>query len=335
MMFQSERAKVAELLGAMATLIDDGLSVKDVLVRLPEALMSVGANEKTVRVLRSIQTKLSSGVCVADSFRAYLSQEQYLALATAERAGRVAAGLRDAALIHERRSRFIRTIVLASLYPIALVIGLIGMLVVFGYVVLPQYAEIVPVDEWSHSGQLLYFVAGNMVWAAPVLAGIAFGLVLYFRWAFANQIRWRILLPFKIYDAFLCGMFALSFACLIRSRCTVKESLEFIRDNSSPYMSHHAKEMLHRLVKRNMKPANAIDTGLFSEKSRITLQIYDGSKGFNDALEKVASNIVEETELKIGILMKVVSGAVLVFIGAAVGVLSMVLSSIEVSLSSI
>lgn len=176
-------------------------------------------------------------------------------------------------------------------------IGFVSLLILsvaFGLLMWPDILRGVPLKFWpAWAHPLIDFnlwIAKHWYWLGAVAAIVALYQVSLPRWTG----RWRAMAdslpPYSIYRGQAAATFLGVLAALIESGKTVRESLDQMRSNSSPYMRWRITQIMRRLDISGEEGIKSLRTGFFSQQIMDRIEDAATNRTFGATLRHIGEN---------------------------------------------
>lgn len=279
----------------------------------------------SARLYGNILRRLEEGKGVSDSLRGLVPESDLMALSAAETSGSLDRGLQFVAKAVRASNEIAGTIKKSMMYPAAIFLMLVGVLVMFSFFLMPVYITVVPVSYWPGWGQQVYalstFFRGYW-WL--VLGAVAGGMWALF-WSFANWSRSPIrdhldrmgASPWGLYRTFQASIFLISLAAMMEAGVSLSAALDRLQQRATPWMRMQIGRIAKRLSLAPSEPASSFDTGLFGESTMQRIYSFGRRASFQDAVSKLALQDVDKT-LKITQRQSALLNSVFLLLAAAI-----------------
>ena len=314
----------------LSQLLENGVSLD---VALSQLQKIAGGGKGSVigqlfgRWRRAVANGTNFGKCMGP----YIPSSEAILIETGSNSGHLIAALKNAETAVEQQGKVKKAIVTAGAYPGVLIMMLIGALVLSSYQVIPTFAEIIPVEEWTG---ISYGVAvfsgfirnyGFMIFLTFVLAVFAISYSMP-RWAGKSRVMVDNMVPYNFYRMWQGSAFLLSVSSLMSAGVKLDEmSLGRLAKNADPYLATRIRAVRKWMTSgANFGDAlaktgyNFPDPGLIAD-----MQIYAQLRGFEGNISKITYAWVDDLIEQVNTSMKVVNTIVLFLIAITIGMLIM------------
>lgn len=194
-------------------------------------------------------------------------------------------------------------------------------------VFVPQYETIIPPDQWSLWGRMIYHFSVvlrdyGLVLAALLPLALYSFIKSFTTWRGDLRSRFDRVLPYSLYRDFKSTDFLTALALLTKTNVGIEEALDILQAKATPWLSWHINQIRANLQAEPDDYAGAFNTGLFAPDIHLRLVTYaerargNFSEGLarlgTDGLEYVHAN-VEKGGTKLTLVSVMVAISVLAF----------------------
>lgn len=312
----------------MSQLLENGVSLDVALSQLQNIAKK---NKGSVlaqlygRWRNSVANGMNFGKCMAP----YIPGSEAILIETGSDSGRLIQALQNAETAVEQQGKVKKAIMSATAYPAVLVMMLIGALVLSSYQVIPTFAEIIPVEEWTGVSYTMAMVSGFirdygvfiLIMAILCITAITMSMP---RWAGKSRVPFDNVVPYNFYRMWQGSAFLLSVASLMNAGVKLDEnSLGRLARNADPYLATRILAVRRAMASgSNFGDALASTGYKFPDENLISdMQIYANLRGFEKNISKITADWVDGLIEQVNISMKVVNTIVLFMIAITIGML--------------
>lgn len=237
-------------------------------------------------------------------YPSWIPQEEVMLLAPGEESGDLASAFDNAVEMVERKAQF-KAVLMSEFVPLGIYLVFFCLLMAgFSIKGTPAIAKVFPVSKWPESGKLLYNVTAFIrQYGIFVAAGAVAGLVMVIwrlpTWAGQVRERFNMLPPWRFHRMFCESAFLLALAAMLRGaeRSThggqgIKECLERIGQNSSPFVSWYIRKMLLALD-RGLGKGEALCVSLLGRETQNLVKVYANRSNFTEAVAAISRQSIE------------------------------------------
>jgi type II secretory pathway component PulF len=250
--------------------------------------------------------QVAEGRKLGQAIKGWVPDSDRLVIEGGEAAGNLTVAIEKAMAINESASKIKSTVIKGLAYPVMLVGAAIALLVLIVRQVVPAFDAVLPKDQWEGLGAQMAFVANlvdNYLYLGLAsLAGLATLIVWSMpRWTGSIRTRCDRFAPWSLYRLVLGSGFMLTVSGMIRAGIPLPTVLGMLSRDASPWYKQRISVTL-RWVNEGFNLGEALHkTGYnFPDKESVMdLRAYAGLNKFDEALEKLGTEWLEESVEKI------------------------------------
>ncbi len=277
---QEQRAFLEDI----TNLIRDGVPAPQAIATMQEL-----AAGPTRAAAKDILAKISEGQNVSDGMVGWFPPAIVEIIRSGEQGGVLTEAMSAAVEFLMQRSSAITSLLNSLIYPTAvLIMGLI-VLVFLKHTVFANYATMQPINTWPENGQLLMALATFIeTWWWLVFITIM-GLIFLLRQVLINitgDMRKIIdkIPPLSLYRDYAAARLMETLGLLLTNHITFKHALTILQRNATRYLAWHIYLMQFRLSVGRENIADVLDTGVVKAADMLRLRVMAKGKGFDQAL---------------------------------------------------
>lgn len=295
---------------------------------------------KVFKCMVEIHKDMVSGnnnVSLSKSLRPYVTDPEYMLLSSAELNAELVTGLDEAIYLLESKAKMIGAIVNALIYPVVVLLVMIGVLQYFKESLIPVAMSMSSPEKWPPISQTMLWMTEYM------LPGVIAGTVLMFMFgiflskvmpAWANMDARKnfdlYFPPFILFRGINGAMFLIALSSILKTGSSAQEALEFIAKGASPYIKAKVTN-----IRQNMANGSALGTsmgvGLFDKETNVSIDIFSNDKNFEDRLSFISKAGIENMIAVLKATGQIIFYISLVMVAGTIG--TMVLGFINLSSS--
>lgn len=313
---------------------------KDLIVSIENSGDALYKLDPVYHFLQNGKDVLGSGRTLSDCFEGWLPPEQIVLIKTGEETGKVSEAIEQCINLNKQVSLIKKTIKKASFLPAFAALLLLGLLVGTYQKGIPLFEELAPREEWGEAAMQLYDMTHTfgsdplrtiivvilsivaVAWAIP-------NLDLKGNPSFRNYID-RYVPFFGIYRTVQASIFLRSLATLLSSGVRVKDALDLIVKNSSPYVGNRIVEMRDK-ISSGLELSECFKNPFLGDYGKDLADMAQGDS-LIEALEEVADETMEEVleglPAKLGFLGKAMVASCLMVVVFGMGAFYEIIDSI-------
>lgn len=336
----STRAKIYKKL---AKLIKNKVQVRDAL-EIIRKLATRGGKRNTDPIPVAISEwvrRLKTGDTLANAMGDWVPFEDKMLIQAGEEAGNLEFGLLSVIAANKARSEIISNIVKGLAYPIVIFLVAMGILLMYGYKVIPEFTRMSDPEGWTGMAKGLYYVSWfiqNIFPYVAVVILIICGIIIYTLPLWTGRIRTRFdsLPPWSIYKMLQGSGFVLSMAALTKAKVPIKDSLAKLRKGASPWLKERIDAAFIGL-KSGVNLGQALEKAghKFPDQEVIDdISIYADLNDFDEAMRIVGEEWMEESVEKIKKSVAVLNIVAMLSMGLIVGFIAIGTTALNQQLAS-
>jgi type II secretory pathway component PulF len=268
--------------------------------------------------LRSVKNGQSFGQAI----QGWVPDGDRLVIEGGEAAGNLPQSIERAVLISESLRLIISTIVSGIAYPVLLFLAAIGFLIFFGTTVIPQFAEILPRDQWTGiAGQMSVmseFVQNGLIWVLLALAALGILIAATMtKWTGPLRVKFDKYPPWSIYRLVIGAGFMLTVSGMIRAGIAVPKILSMLQRGASPWYVEKLSKTLFQVKNGHNLGEALYRTGFnFPDKDTVAdLRAYANLNKFDETLQRLGEEWLGDAIKRIKAQMAVLFMTCLLFFG--------------------
>lgn len=248
----------------------------------------------------------------------------HLILSAYESSGSLSDGLRYTANMIRQLDELNRALWASIAIPLLLFAMITTMLYGYSLYLIPILEQVIPPESWPFLGKVMYQVAAFATgWGVAVLAAAlaAGGWVVYALPRTVGEPRLKLerhLSVFQAYRDYYAAVFLVSLSAMLQSGASLLTGLESVRQLGNPWLRWHIQRIVRALNHTAGNPAQAFNTGLFSQDLYHRISDYGKRSVFSSALSKIGNQVVDRLSKslkrragRLNLLLLLVCGAML------------------------
>ena len=325
----------------LATLMRTGIPLRDSLLTINEHLTDSGKKQNPVSyVLKDVLRKIANGQSLARALNDWIPPNDRILIDAGEQAGKTEQALENTLYMQENSKRIKNEIIVIS-YPIVLLIAITVFLFIFTNDIVPAFEQALTRDKWvgipAYMAQIGDFLNSWLIYiliVMGVIGGVAFWSLP--RWTGDLRVKFDSFPPWSLYRLNAGVGFMLSFAALYKAGVSIPEILKILMKGSNPWYRERIKKTL-AYVNNGLNIGEALyKTGFnFPDKETvIDMRTFSAQDGFDDILEKMAKDWLEENVQKVKAQMKIFFYIALLTLATLVGMIASSIFSLQTQVSA-
>lgn len=287
----------------LASLLRNRFSLMDALDMLHDGITNGGKNngEPMAIAIASWGRALQNGVPFSDALKGWAPDRERLMLSVGD-VSNLDVALLNLIRVSEGSTKMIRPIVSAIAYPSFLFMMSVVIIWAIGVYMVPPMLEAVPGIRWTGTGKTLVDLSAWVQehWLAAFATFPIIALIIYSTigiWTGKIRAKFDNAPPWSLYKIFVGITWLLAMSALIKGGVPVSVALTSLKKDASKYLKERINAALV-YIKNGDNIGQALNkTGFdFPDKEIIAdLKIYAELDNFEEALESLANNWLEES----------------------------------------
>ena len=287
----------------LASLMKNRFSLMDALDMLHDGITNGGKNpsEPMAIALASWGKALQNGVPFSDALKGWAPNRERLMLSVGD-VSDLESALMNLIKVTEGTTKMIRPIRSAVSYPSFLFMMAILIVYAIGAYMVPPMIDAAPGTKWVGTAKsvvdISYWIKDNWLMAFTMFPALM--LLIYATVGiWTGPIRAIIdnAPPWSLYKVFMGITWLLALSALVKGGVPVSVALQSLRRDSNPYLRERIDKTMVYIKNGDNLGQSLMKTGLnFPDKEIISdLKIYSELDNFEEALEKLANDWLEES----------------------------------------
>ncbi len=287
----------------LASLMRNRFSLMDALDMLHDGITNGGKNpgEPMAIALASWGKALQNGLPFSDALKGWAPDRERLMLSVGD-VSDLESALLNLIKVTEGSTKMIRPIISAISYPSFLFMMAILIIYGIGAYMVPPMIDAAPTVRWVGTARTLVDISDwirvNWLMAFsifPIVMVVVYATIGI--WTGPIRAAFDSLPPWSLYKVFTGITWLLALSALVKGGVPVSTALQSLRRDSSPYLKERIDKTLSYIKNGDNLGQALMKTGLnFPDKEIIAdLKIYSELDNFEEALDKLANDWLEES----------------------------------------
>ena len=287
----------------LASLMRNRFSLMDALDMLHDGITNGGKNpnEPMAVALASWGKALQNGIPFSDALKGWAPDRERLMLSVGD-VSDLESALLNLIKVTEGTTKMVRPIRSAITYPSFLFMMAILIIYAIGAYMVPPMIDAAPGTKWVGTAKTLvdvsYWIKDNWVVAFTLFPVIM--VIIYLTvgiWTGPIRAVFDNAPPWSLYKVFIGITWLLALSALVKGGVPVSIAMQSLRRDSNPYLKERIDKTLSYIKNGDNLGQSLMKTGLnFPDKEIIAdLKIYSELDNFEEALEKLANDWLEES----------------------------------------
>jgi type II secretory pathway component PulF len=315
----------------ISSFLRNGVSLPDTLRTIYLHATDDGRKPKNPQavVVKAWLERIANGQSFGRAVTGWVPDSDRIIIEAGETAGNLADALENAMFIQQSAKKIKGAILAGIAYPMVLMVLAVGLLLIFGDKIVPAFSTVLPRSKWTGTpafmGNVADFVNTGMFPCLFAL-GVVIGVMLWSmpRWVGKYRVYADRFVPWSLYRLTMGAGFMLSVSALVKAGVQVPEILRILMRGSKPwYYERTSKALMHVNNGVNIGEALYRSKMDFPDKETVKdLRAYAGFDNFDETLELLGRQWVEESVDKVRAQMAVLKNLSLVVLGIVFGVIA-------------
>ena len=307
----------------LAKLLANGVPLLSALQSIHNRRIEAGSAKEPITIALGEWIKmLNSGQRLAVAVQGWVPRDEAMLIAAGEQSGQLDKALTNTTEIMVAKGKIQKAVIGGLAYPMFLLAIALGVLIMFSYKVIPEFARIVPYEKWHGVAKILIDISSfTRSWLPLIVAVIAGAIFALFyslpRWSEGLRIKFDRYIPFSIYRMLQGGTWMISLAALVEAGVRIDTAIKNLQEGSQKWMNNRINECLRGMRSGlNLGDALAKSGYEFPDREIIDdLGVYAQLSGIEDALATVGKEWVDDGVESIQTLMKGLFGISILLVG--------------------
>lgn len=295
----------------------------------------------TAVALAEWRSKIREGAGLGIAVKGWVPDKDQVVIQSGEVAGDLIVALENALYIHKGTKQIKKAIIGGLAYPALLVAVTVIFMVIVSTQVVPAFAEITPKETWAGAGRSLAVMAdltnNYLHIGAGALAVMIVSIWLSLpRWTGSIRARLDRFPPYSFYRLSLGSGFLLSMSAMVRAGISVTQGMKLINKSANPWYKERITSSLRHITNgKNFGEALYLTGFQFPDKEAVSdLRAYAQLDGFDETLQKLGSEWMEDSIEKMNSQAVVLRNIALIVLAAVFGWIAVGIFSLQQQISA-
>lgn len=327
----------------LAKLLSNGVPILDALKSIHERRIAGGdaKDPATVAIGKWIE-RIRNGHRLAAAVEGWAPRDEQMLIAAGEQSGRLNDALLNTAEIMVAKAKIRKAVIGGLLYPVVMSLVALGVLVMFSYKIIPEFAKVVPDEKWHGTARLMIDIANFTRDWLVVMIGLAIAAIValfmsFPRWSSGFRIRIDRYPPYSIYRMLQGSAWTISLAALVSAGVRVENAVQQLGEGAGNWLYDRTQACL-----RGMRSGLTLGDALaksgygFPDKEIVDdLGVYSRLSGIDQALSIIGKEWITESVEAIQGMMKAIFGVSVLVVGLLIAFMVGGLIGMELQMTSI
>lgn len=339
-------AKRLEFYKQLMTLTRTGVSKTDAIEMTYKVASQMGRKPKDgiAPILKDVLLSMHNGRTLGRALAPWVPKDDVMILEAIENSESFANNLEDYLELAQKKKKIKGSIIGGSIYPIALISSIYGMMIYFGTAIVPQIGLVLPVEEWQGAAGVLAAMStfANEYAAITTISIVAFFLLIMFtlpRWTGFGR-RFADKLPiYSTYRIYTGLSFLMSMAALMKGGTSSIDAINRIKPNSNAYIASRIRPIERRVLDGDNLGAAMDGAGTqWPDKTmNLSIRVYAETKDLPKQLTALAKSWVDDASIKIDktmgsakvVAMLITFGCIILIVGGMFTIQGQIANSVS------
>lgn len=327
----------------LSKLLANGVPILDALKSIHDRRVEGGrAKDPGTVAIASWMERIRNGHRLAAAIDGWAPRDEQMLIAAGEQSGRLHDALTNTAEIMVAKTKIRKAVVGGLLYPVLMSLIALGVLVMFSYKIIPEFAKVVPDEKWQGTARLMIDLANfTRDWLIVMIALAVAGVVTFFaslpRWSTGFRLKLDKYPPYSIYRMLQGSAWTISLAALVSAGVRVENAVQQLGDGAGKWLGDRTHACL-----RGMRSGLTLGDALaksgydFPDREIVDdLGVYSRLSGIDQALSIIGKEWIAESVETVQGMMKGVFGASVLIVGGFIAFMVGGLIGMELQMSTI
>lgn len=342
-MFRASHATRRRIWLKLGKLLGNGVPVVEALDTLHQRrIVLKGKNDPVALAIEDWLRKMRNGSRLSQAISEWVSHQEQMLISAGEQSGTLDEALRSTAEVMEAGKNIKSAVIGGLFYPLVMALIAFGVLILFAYKIIPEFAQVVPYERWVGFAKFMVDLANFARNWMPLIIGTPVALVVLFLWSLPRwkdglRIKADKFIPYSIYRILHGSTWMISFAALVGAGVRMENALQQLAEGASPWMKTRIHACL-RGMRSGANPGDALarsgygfpDTEIIDD-----LGVYARLSGFDQALATIGREWITESVEMIQMMMKVVFGLSVLLVGLFIALMAGGLIAMELQMTAV
>lgn len=268
--------------------------------------------------------EMRSGASFSTAVQGWVPDAELNLIQAGEDGSGIEKGLAEAIKFGNSAAKIKSVIIGGAMYPIIMLMVIMGFIAMFNKQMAPTYLEFLPVERWPQMGQYFYKFSEALIgyWYVVLSVSIVLGFIISSTIGkFIGPSR-KILdkfPPWSVYKVYQGCSFLIGLASMMQSGTPLNDALEKIKKSSDVWLRKYINEMQRNLRKGGKNFGIHLNVGLLDEETANDVIDYSELGSFEKAVYSIGERNLETSVSNIEAKMGMARNLMLVLVGLTVG----------------
>jgi type II secretory pathway component PulF len=285
---------------------------------------------------------LNDGKRVSAVVHPWVPVEESMLIMAGEQSGTLDTALESVLKVAKAKSAINSAVLGGLAYPVFLMLTAFGLLYLYGNKVIPAFTKAARGDPWHGVARLMidaaWLIQNWLHWAGLLFVIlICVFIASLSRWNSPYRVVCDRYPPYSIYRVMQGSSWIIALSALVQAGVRIESALEQLAQNAAAWSAARTNAALTGLrAGKNLGEALQSSGYEFPDREIISeIKLYASKSGFDEALRLIGNDWIEESVLRIKILMSFLFGVSLMLVGLLVAFTVSGLMAMQLQLAEI
>lgn len=342
-LFRIDAKARKRLWSKLAKLITNGVPILDAIGTIHARRVESGnAKHPMTLALADWKEKIKNGRRISQAIDGWVDRDEQMLIAAGEQSGKLDEALISTAEIMEAKKKIRGAVIGGMIYPVVMMVIAVGVLIMFSYKIIPSFTKVVSDEKWHGVARFMIDLSNfSRDWIWLIVLAIVAIITAFFislpRWSGGLRITLDKYPPYNIYRMLQGSTWMISFAALVSAGVRVENALIQLSEGAPPWLHVRVNSCL-KGMRSGLSAGDALAKagyGFPDMEIIDDLGVYSKLSGFDQALAIIGKEWIKESVESIEIMMKLIFGISLLFVGGFVAFMVGGLVGMELQMAEI
>ena len=323
--FRSNGAGRLRLWGKLAKLLRSNVPIKKALESIYERRLRMSKSDVTAKAVADWLEQMNNGIRFSEAIVGWVDANERMLLSAGEQSGTLSGALESSVLLMKSKKAIRSAIIGGTAYPMILLLMSFGILMLFGYLVIPAFSKVVGDDKWTGAAlamiQISHFVQ-HWLWLVGVMT---VALFVAFIWSLPRwDGKYRVLadkyIPYSIFRMVEGATWMIALSAMVDAGIRLENALEEMAERAYPWLENRIRACLTGMRSGKNPGESLIESGMGFPDPEILddISVYSALSGFEEALSRIGREWLEDGVDRIKGVMNALFAIFVVLVGVII-----------------
>jgi type II secretory pathway component PulF len=269
---------------------------------------------------------MKNGASFSKAISGWVPEAELNLISAGEDGNGIEKGLEEAIKFAKSSQKIKNTIIGGSVYPVILLLVVLGFIAMFSKQMAPTYLKILPLERWPELGQYFYMFSSAIVnyWYILLITIMAGAFIIgttINHWTGNIRELFDKFPPWSVYKVYQSCSFLIGLASMMQSGTPLNDALAKLKKTSSPWLANYVDDMMKNLKRGGKNFGQHLNVGLLDEETAGDVIDYSELGKFETAIYSIGEKNLLQSVNAIEIKMSVARNLMIVIVGLTVGLI--------------